>query len=78
MSGRRLPRTAARCRFVRMTLDREYGEGVRNLCQHVVREGRDCVGPFLDEWETDCGLWELRADAQPTPTVGEPPGRRRA
>ena len=33
---------------------------VVNLCTHIVRDGSDCVGPFLDETETGCGLWELQ------------------
>lgn len=28
------------------------------LCTHIVRDGRDCVGPFLEDMETDCRLWE--------------------
>ena len=31
-----------------------------NLCQHIVREGSECVGPFLEDAETTCGLWEYR------------------
>ena len=54
------PRYAARCRFLRMTLDSKRPGGVVNICQHIVREGADCVGPFLDDTETTCGLWELK------------------
>ncbi len=53
-------RYAARCRFLRMTLDSKKVGGVVNLCQHIVRDGADCVGPFLDDTETACGLWELK------------------
>lgn len=73
---RRWRRTAARCRYLKMTLDRTVTDGVHNLCLHIMREGRDCVGPFLDDWETSCGLWELRGNVRPTPRVGDPPGRR--
>jgi hypothetical protein len=34
------------------------GGNLVNLCQHIVREGSECVGPFLDDHETTCGLWE--------------------
>ena len=53
-------RYAARCVYLKMTLAR--GGYVLNLCQHIVREGSECVGPFLDETETTCGLWEQAAD----------------
>jgi hypothetical protein len=36
------------------------GGNLVNLCLHIVREGRECVGPFLDDTETTCGLWEHR------------------
>lgn len=58
------PRLAARCRFLRTTLGDRPGGSLVNLCQHVIRDGRACVGPFLDDWETDCGLWELREGRQ--------------
>ncbi|MEX2080594.1 MAG: hypothetical protein WEC33_03175 [Dehalococcoidia bacterium] len=53
-------RFAARCRFLRVTLGERAGGNLLNLCQHIVREGRECVGPFLDDTETDCGLWEQK------------------
>jgi len=59
------PRYAARCRFLRMTLGRAGGGQLVNLCQHIVREGSECVGPFLDDAETTCGLWELSPGVQP-------------
>jgi hypothetical protein len=27
-------------------------------CTHPVREGRECIGPFLEDLTTNCGLWE--------------------
>lgn len=48
---------AARCVYLRMTLDSKQG-GLLNLCQHIVRSDSECVGPFLDDTETTCGLWE--------------------
>jgi hypothetical protein len=28
------------------------------ICQHIVRDGANCVGPFLENIETECLLWE--------------------
>ncbi|MEX1104355.1 MAG: hypothetical protein WED87_08900 [Dehalococcoidia bacterium] len=59
------PRTelklAAKCAFLRVTMGEVPGTGLVNLCLHIVREGRECVGPFLDDHETTCGLWEPKA-----------------
>jgi hypothetical protein len=49
-------RIAARCRHLRTTL--AAGGDLANFCTHIVREGMPCVGPFLDDAPTDCGLWE--------------------
>lgn len=53
------PRYAARCRYLRVTLGSTPGGNLLNLCQHIIREGSECVGPFLDDTETTCGIWEL-------------------
>ena len=79
------PRYAAQCLHLRMTLDSKQIGGVVNLCQHVVREGSQCVGPFLDDTETPCGLWEQKpgslwlglGDAQPSMRRVYEPQRRR-
>jgi hypothetical protein len=42
------------------------GAGLVNYCRHIVREGRECVGPFLDDHETTCGLWEPKAALVPS------------
>lgn len=34
------------------------------LCNHIVREGKDCIGPFLENLETGCGLWDPNQTAQ--------------
>ncbi|MCC7365538.1 MAG: hypothetical protein IT303_14325 [Dehalococcoidia bacterium] len=52
------PRLAARCRYLRVTLGDRPGGNLLNVCKHIIRDGRECVGPFLDEWETTCGFWE--------------------
>lgn len=56
-------RLAARCKYLRMTMGIRAGENLVNLCTHIIRDGRDCVGPFLDDHETHCGLWELKDSA---------------
>jgi hypothetical protein len=53
-------RLAAQCRFLRMTLDAARRGEVLNLCLHIVRDGSECVGPFLDDHETSCGLFEQK------------------
>lgn len=52
------PRYAARCRWLRLTFDEGSSGDLTNRCMHIAREGLRCVGPFLDETETTCGLWE--------------------
>ena len=56
--GGRPDRHATACRFLRVTLGDRAESGLLNLCLHIVREGSACVGPFLDETPTQCGLWE--------------------
>ena len=34
------------------------------ICNHIIREGKDCIGPFLENLETDCGLWDPNATAR--------------
>lgn len=77
-------RYAAQCLYLRMTLDSKHIGGVVNLCQHLIRDGMECVGPFLDEAETACGLWEIKpgsrwlggGDAQPSMQRVHEPQRR--
>ncbi|HMS60235.1 MAG TPA: hypothetical protein PKA49_15455 [Tepidiformaceae bacterium] len=57
------PRLAARCRYLRMTMGVRADANLVNLCTHIIRDGRDCVGPFLDDHETHCGLWEPKDPA---------------
>ena len=55
----REPQYATQCRYLRVTMGKATNGGLVNLCQHIIREGSLCVGPFLDETETNCQLWEL-------------------
>ncbi len=54
------PRYAANCRYLQMTFGNNPDAGLINLCRHIIRDGRECVGPFLDDTETQCGLWEQK------------------
>jgi hypothetical protein len=63
-------RYAADCRFLRRTIDSSRLDGpVVTLCTHPIRDGFDCVGPFLDETPTDCQLWEEQPSRQRPQTV---------
>lgn len=57
--NRRLERGAIDCSWLRRTIDPgNHQSPVLTLCRHIVREGQDCVGPFLENMETECRLWE--------------------
>jgi hypothetical protein len=71
---RATPRFAARCRYLRMTMTFSSG-GLVNLCEHIVREGSECVGPFLDDAQTACGLWEPKAGVNLQLAGGDVPMR---
>ena len=60
-----IPRYAAFCAPLRLTFGATPGEGPINLCRHIIRDGMPCVGPFLDDHETDCGFWEPKPGAKP-------------
>lgn len=51
-------RFAARCAYLKMTMGERPGGHLVNICRHIIRDGRECVGPFLDDHETSCGIWE--------------------
>lgn len=60
-------RLAADCLFLRRTMDSRRSDGpLVCLCTHPVRDGFDCVGPFLEETSTDCGLWESARRTAPS------------
>lgn len=64
---RRQLKLAADCYFLRRTIDGSRADGpVVTLCTHPVRDGFDCIGPFMEEMATPCQLWEQ----------GPPPLRR--
>ena len=50
---------AVDCQWLRRTIDSGHTQNpFRTLCTHIVRDGKDCVGPFLEDMETECRLWE--------------------
>ena len=50
---------AVDCRWLHRTLDTTaQDDPYRMICQHIVRDGSGCVGPFLENIETECLLWE--------------------
>ena len=58
-------RFAAKCAYLQMTMgSHRLGQGLINICRHIIRDGRECVGPFLDDNETTCGLWEPKPGAK--------------
>lgn len=66
-SAERIPgmQMAADCRYLRRTIDSKRLDGpVVTLCTHPTRDGFDCVGPFMDEIDTECRLWEISTEAQ--------------
>jgi hypothetical protein len=62
-------RFAARCAYLKVTLGERPGGHLVNICRHIIRDGRECVGPFLDDHETACGIWEPAAANHAAPLV---------
>ena len=58
----RKPRYAAKCRYLQMTFGNTPDAGLLNICRHIIRDGSTCVGPFLDDTVTQCGIWELQLE----------------
>ncbi len=49
------------CHWLRRTIDSSrVTDPYVMMCTHIVREGDDCIGPFLDDVETSCRLWEAK------------------
>jgi hypothetical protein len=63
MNHRTDSRLAIQCRHLRRTIDASRADGpVVCVCDHPVRSGFDCVGPFIEDLPTDCGLWEAKIE----------------
>lgn len=54
---------AIECRWLRRTIDSSRPDPYVMLCTHIIRDGKDCVGPFLEDVETDCRLWDPNEQA---------------
>ena len=48
---------AIHCLHLLQTAERGIAEPER-MCGHPARDGRACIGPFLHDLPTDCGLWD--------------------
>jgi len=58
---------AIHCQFLARSLEPGRAEHFVAICQHPVREGKECVGPFLDDLGTSCGLWEAHPQSHLIP-----------
>jgi hypothetical protein len=58
------PRMAFECQWLRRTIETARLDPYVMLCTHIIRDGKDCVGPFLDDVETDCRLWDPNEQAR--------------
>jgi hypothetical protein len=57
---------AVHCMHLSRSIGREAREPVA-ICLHPVREGKECIGPFLEDLSTDCGLWEVHPQSHLIP-----------
>ena len=70
---------AVHCQYLTRALEPGRVEQFHAICLHPVREGKDCVGPFLEDLSTSCGLWEAHPQSHliPLPQPERWQGRRR-
>jgi hypothetical protein len=70
---------AVHCLHLKRAFEGTRFEYHQTLCQHPVRDGKECVGPFLDDLTTGCGLWEPhpQSDVIPLPQPERWQRRRR-
>ena len=61
------PHLAVHCEWLRRTIEPGRPEPIVMLCQHPVRDGKDCIGPFLEDLATNCGLWEAHPQSHLIP-----------
>ncbi len=58
-NGQQTRKLAVDCKWLHRTLAiGDSNDPYRMLCTHIIRNGDNCVGPFLENLETDCLLWE--------------------
>jgi hypothetical protein len=70
-------RLAVHCAHLKRSAGPRRGEERSAVCLHVIREGRECVGPFLDDLGTTCGLWEADECAAAIPVPQHHRAQRR-
>jgi hypothetical protein len=75
----RSPGLAVHCAYLKRGAATGSVEEYLTVCEHPVRAGKECIGPFLEDLTTTCGLWESRPDAAviPPPQPERWQGRRR-
>ena len=61
------PHFAIHCQYLRRTIEPGRVERFVTLCTHPVRDGADCIGPFLEDLTTECRLWEPHPQATSIP-----------
>ena len=73
------PQLAVHCQFLNRSVVSTGADQATTLCMHPAREGRACVGPFLEDLTTSCGLWERNPQSHliPLPQPERWQGRRR-
>jgi hypothetical protein len=49
---------AVHCQYLARSSHPGSGDDVDAVCRHPVRDGKECIGPFLEDLTTPCGLWE--------------------
>jgi hypothetical protein len=70
------PQLAIRCLYLSRSAEPGRSQ-TQCLCLHPVREGQECVGPFLEDLSTPCGLWERNPQASLIPAMQPDRWRRR-
>jgi hypothetical protein len=70
---------AVHCLYLKRGILSGSPEQYLAVCQHPVRAGKECIGPFLEDLTTPCRLWEAHPDAAiiPLPQPERWQGRRR-
>ena len=73
------PGLALHCSFLKRGAINNSTDEYIAVCEHPVRAGKECIGPFLEDLTTACGLWESLPDTEliPLPQPDRWQGRRR-
>jgi hypothetical protein len=58
------PQLAADCLWLRRKTDPTQPVPYTMTCGHIIREDRECVGPFIQGIGTDCKLWSISEHAR--------------